>query len=207
VDPADDIVSFLCRQEIDGRPLSDEVVLSIVKLIVAGGMDTTTSLTSQTLVYLSEHHELRHRLMEHPELLVPGTDEFLRVFAPSQSMGRTVRQPTELGGCAMQPGDRVLIPWVAANFDPARFEHPDDIILDRPRNHHLSFGLGFHRCVGAYLAKAMFQEMMRQVLARLPDYRVETDRLVPYASHGNQTGWDSVPAVFTPGPRLATTAA
>jgi cytochrome P450 len=206
-EPGDDMISYLCHQNIDGQPLSDEVVLSIVKLVVAGGMDTTTSLTGQTLVYLSEHHDLRDRLIANPDLLVPGTDEFLRVFAPSQSMGRTVRQPTEVGGCPMTPGERVLIPWVAGNFDGERFENPEQIILDRPRNHHLSFGLGFHRCVGAHLAKAMFQEMMRQVLSRLPDYRVLADRLVPYASHGNQTGWDSVPAVFTPGPRLATTAA
>ncbi len=207
-DPGDDVISYLCHQEIDGKPLEEEVVVSIVKLIVAGGMDTTTSLTGQTLVYLFEHPELRRRLTEDPGLIVPGTDEFLRVFAPSQSMGRTVLRETEIAGCVMEPGERVLVPWVSANFDDSVFDEPQEILVERPKkNRHMSFGLGFHRCVGAHLAKAMFQEMMRQVLLRLPDYKVLMDELVPYSSHGNQTGWDSAPAVFTPGRRVGTTAA
>lgn len=201
--PTDDIISFLCRQEIDGVPLSDEVVLSIAKLLIGGGMDTTTSLTGQTLVHLSERPEQRRRLIDEPDLLETATEEFLRVFAPSQSMARTVRQPAEMRGCPMHDGDRVLLPWVAANFDETVFENPDEVVLDRARNRHLSFGLGFHRCVGVHLARAMFQEMLRQVLERLADYRVLTEGLVPYASHGNQTGWDVVPAVFTPGIRSA----
>ena len=201
--PADDVLSFLCRQEVDGDLLSDAVIQSIAKLIVGGGMDTTTSLTGQTLVYLAAHPEVRQALIDDPDLLVPATDEFLRVFAPSQSMARTVTQPVEVAGCPMAAGERVLVPWVAANFDETVFERPDEIVLDRPKNRHLSFGLGFHRCVGAHLAKAMFQTMMRQVLTRLPDYRVQTEGIVTYADHGNQTGLDAVPAVFAPGPRLA----
>jgi cytochrome P450 len=206
-DPGEDVLSFLVHQEVEGGRLSDEVVQSIAKLIVGGGMDTTTSLTGQTLVYLSAHPEVRRRLLDEPELLVPATDEFLRVFAPSQSMGRTVTGPVEVGGCPMAAGERVLVPWVAANFDESVFERPEEVVLDRPRNRHLSFGIGFHRCVGAHLAKAMFRAMMRQVLDRLPDYRVLEDRVVRYADRGNQTGLDSAPAVFTPGRRLAGTAA
>ncbi|MGH9089215.1 MAG: cytochrome P450, partial [Acidimicrobiales bacterium] len=94
-----------------------------------------------------------------------------------------------------------------ANFDEEVFDLPDEVILDRPKNRHLSFGIGFHRCVGAHLAKAMFQSMMRQVLDRMPDYRVLTGEVVRYGDHGNQTGLDSVPAVFTPGARLGVAAA
>jgi cytochrome P450 len=199
VEPSNDIISYLCAQTIDGAPLNDDVVLSIAKLIVGGGMDTTTSLTGQTLVWLSANPDERQRLIDDPALLLSATEEFLRVFAPSQSMARTVTEAVEIDGCVMQAGDRVLVPWVAADFDETMFENPDDVVLDRTRNRHLAFGLGYHRCVGSHLAKAMFQEMMTQAFERFPDYRVLTDGLVPYASHGNQTGWDVVPAVFTPG--------
>lgn len=53
------------------------------------------------------------------------------------------------------------------------------------------------------MARAMFHEMMMQVLTRLPDYRVIEDGLVLYPTQGNQTGWDAIPAVFTAGPRMA----
>ncbi|MBO0729664.1 MAG: cytochrome P450 [Acidimicrobiaceae bacterium] len=201
-EPGDDVVSFLCAQEVEGRPLTDAEIVSMVKLLVSGGMDTTTSLTGQTLVYLDAHPDMRARLRDDPSLLVGATEEFLRVFAPSQSMGRTAMADVEVQGCLIHKGERVLLPWVAANFDETVFTDPDDVVLDRPRNRHMSFGMGVHRCVGAHLARAMFQEMMRQVLSRLPDYRVDRDRAVAYASHGNQSGWDSVPAVFTPGARV-----
>jgi ferredoxin-NADP reductase len=116
-------------------------------------------------------------------------------------MARTLTRDAEVGGCPMHAGDRVLIPWVAANHDPAVFPSPEQIRLDRDASRHLSFGIGTHRCAGAHLARAMFREMMLQVLTRLPDYRILEDGLVSYPTRGNQTGWDAIPAVFTPGSR------
>ncbi len=202
VRPGADVLSFLCTQLVDGEPLTDEVIASIAKLIVGGGMDTTTSLTGQTLRFLSAYPDVRRRLVEQPDLLVPATEEFLRVFAPSQSMGRTVVKDATLHGCPVAPGERVLLPWVSANFDESVFERPEEVVLDRPKNRHLSFGIGYHRCVGAHLAKAMFQTMTRQVLSRLPDYEVLEEKVVEYPDRGNQTGLDALPAVFTPGPRV-----
>jgi cytochrome P450/ferredoxin-NADP reductase len=202
-DPRDDAVSVLVHAEHpDGRPFTEQELVSVMYLLVAGGVDTTTSLTGSTLVWLSEHPEERQRLIDDPDLLDVAVEEFLRVFAPSQSMARTLLADAEVGGVPMRAGQRVLIPWVAANHDPAVFPDPETVVLDRNPQRHLSFGIGTHRCAGAHLARAMFGEMMRQVLTRLPDYRVLSESLVPYPTRGNQTGWDAIPALFTPGPRL-----
>jgi ferredoxin-NADP reductase len=171
----------------------------VIGLLIAGGVDTTTSLTGSVLVHLSRHPADRQRLIESPDLLDTATEEFLRAFAPSQSMARTAAAGAEIGGCPVHAGERVLIPWVAANHDPAVFADPAEIRLDRDATRHLSFGIGTHRCAGAHLARAMFREMITQVLTRLPDYRVIEDGLVAYPTRGNQTGWDAIPAVFTPG--------
>lgn len=42
----------------------------------------------------------------------------------------------------------------SANRDPAEFDRPDEVVLDRrlPRS-HLAFGRGIHHCVGAPLAR------------------------------------------------------
>jgi cytochrome P450/ferredoxin-NADP reductase len=202
VEPRDDALSFLVQQtHPEGRPFTDDELTKVVYLLVAGGVDTTTSLTGSTLVWLSQNPAERQKLIENPDLLEVATDEFLRVFAPSQSMARTLLRDAEVGGCPMKAGDRVLIPWVAANHDPDVFPDPEAVRLDRNPKRHLSFGTGVHRCAGAHLARAMFGEMMHQVLTRLPDYRVLPDGLVTYPTRGNQAGWDAIPALFTPGPR------
>lgn len=202
-EPSDDIASYLVAGRIGDRPITDEELQSMIFLVILGGVDTTTSLTGQALVYLAQHPEARASLAADPGLRETATEEFLRVFAPSQSMARTVMADTELGGCQLRRGDRILLPWVAANFDPDAFPGPDEVQLDRMPNRHTSFGVGVHRCAGSHLARAMFSEMLDQVLRRLPDYSIDESALVAYPSRGNQTGWDSVPASFTPGERSA----
>ena len=203
--PRDDAVSaLLATTHPEGRPFTDDELVSVVFLLIAGGVDTTTSLTGSTLVWLSAHPQERQRLIDEPDLLENATEEFLRAFAPSQSMARTVVRDAEIGGCPMAHGDRVLIPWVAANHDPEVFDDPETVRLDRDARRHLSFGIGAHRCAGAHLARAMFGEMMRQVLTRIPDFHIDAARAVPYPTRGNQTGWDSLPATFTPSPRWGT---
>lgn len=203
-EPAEDAVSALATARDDaGEPFAEDDLVSVIGLLIAGGVDTTTSLTGSVLVHLSRNPDQRRRLIESPDLLERATEEFLRAFAPSQSMARTARADTEVGGCPVSAGERVLIPWVAANHDPAVFPEPAEVRLDRDASRHLSFGIGSHRCAGAHLARAMFREMITQVLTRLPDFRVLEDGLAGYPTSGNQKGWDAIPAVFTPGPRGA----
>ena len=204
--PRDDAVSLLvAARRPDGKPFGEDELVSVIGLLIAGGVDTTTSLTGSTLVYLARHPAERTRLVQHPELLTSATEEFLRAFAPSQSMARTATTETEIGGCPVQPGERVLVAWVAANHDPEVFEDPEQIRLDRDARRHLSFGIGSHRCVGAHLARAMFTEMVGQVLTRLGDYTIEQDGLEEYPAKGNQAGWDAIPVRFARGPRTAVT--
>lgn len=97
-------------------------------------------------------------------------------------------------------GDPLLVSWLAANHDPAQFDRPDEVVLDRADNRHLAFGLGPHRCIGSHLARAMFQVMLREVLTRIPDYQVDFDRVVQYLGNPAMTGLLTLPATFTPGP-------
>jgi cytochrome P450 len=201
-EPRDDAISWFLTQEIDGRPVDDDTIVSLGLVLVGGGVDTTTSLTSSALVHLDRDRDLRKRLIEEPGLLDVATEEFLRMYPPLASIARTARQDVELHGCAIRAGDRVLVSRHGANFDPHAFDDPQEFIPDRFPNRHVSFGLGPHRCSGSHLARLMFQEMMRQILTRMPDYELDEDRVAPYPDRGMVQGWASMPARFTPGPRI-----
>jgi cytochrome P450 len=202
-EPADDMISWLMTQEVNGEPVDDRTIVALGLVLVGGGVDTTTSLASSALVHLNRDRELRKRLIKEPDLVEPATEEFLRVYPPLASIARTAREDIELRGCAIRSGERVLISRHAANYDEEAFERPEEFIVDRFPNRHVSFGLGPHRCSGSHLARLMFQEMMRQILNRMPDYEIDEDRIEPYPDRGMVQGWASLPARFTPGPRGA----
>ena len=123
-EPRDDVISVLLEAEVDGQPITDDAVYSIVELLISGGVGTTASLVSQTLVHLYEHPDQRARLAEHPELLDRAVEEFLRVFSPTQALARTVTHDVDFHGCPMKEGDRVLLAWSSANRDPGQFDRP-----------------------------------------------------------------------------------
>ena len=96
----------------------------------------------------------------------------------------------------------MLISWFAANHDEREFERADQVKLDRAPNRHVAFGLGPHRCIGAPLARMMFEVMVKAVLERMPDYEVDLDGVHQYAGNPSMTGLGKLPVTFTPGCRL-----
>jgi cytochrome P450 len=197
-----EVISDLCQATIDGEPLSDEQVIDVVFTFLGGGFDTTTSLTANTLYWLGRRPEVSQQLIDNPQIMDSATEEFLRHFAPILALARTAKEETVIGGQAIKPGERLLLSWAAANHDPTQFERPDDVVLDRFPNRHMTFGMGAHRCVGANLARAEFQAMISHTLRRLPDFKIDYDRVEPYPDVGLSHGYIKMPATFTPGPKV-----
>ena len=198
----DDLLSYLIDAEIDGEALTDELIVAIAMQVLGGGVDTTTALVSNTLMYLDDDRATRQRLIDSPALFVSAREEFLRAFTPVHALARTVTKEVELGGQQLSPGDRVLISFGSANRDETEFDEPDDVELGRFPNRHLGFGIGIHRCLGSNLARATFQSMIEQVLERMPDYAITRDQAQRYPSIAVINGWVQMPATFSPGKRI-----
>jgi cytochrome P450 len=203
-DPRDDLTSFLVRFEFDEKRLDDAQLLDILWNLIGGGVDTTTSQTALSLWHLGTNPALRQRLIDDPSLYGTATDEFLRYFSVNQQLSRTVTRDVVLGGQRLRRNDRVIISWLAANHDEHEFERPDEVVLDRAPNRHLAFGLGPHRCIGSHLARVMFEVMVKAVLDRIPDYRVDVDGVYEYLGNPSMTGLGKLPVTFTPGVSLGT---
>lgn len=197
----DDLFGAILNGHVDGVPLDDGQVNMYTLMMMLGGMDTTGGLTGNTLMCLIERPELRQALIAKPDLLEQGTEEFLRHSTPTLGLGRNIKRNTEFHGQQIQSGEQAMLMWAAANRDPSMFEDPDVIDLHRPNSkRHMAFGVGMHRCLGSHLARMMFQEMMHQILARLPDFQLDGEP-VRFADAGEVYAIRHLPIKFTPGRR------
>ena len=75
-----------------------------------------------------------------------------------------------LGGCPLKVDDWVLLPFPAANVDPAAFERADEVLIDRLENRHAAFGLGIHRCLGSNLARLEVRVAVQEFVNRFPTF-------------------------------------
>lgn len=200
----DDVTSLVLTLERSSGPLTDEQVVGVMFNLVAGGVDTTTSLASWALHHLGTHPDDRQRLIDAPELMPLAIEEFLRYFCPSESLTRTVSRDVDLGGRRLRKGDRLWLSWISANRDATAFDRPDAVVIDREpdANKHLAFGLGGHRCIGMHLARVETEVMLSAVLRRIPDYEIDPVGFAPYPPSMLMNGVVRMPVTFTPGPRV-----
>ncbi|WP_063793461.1 cytochrome P450 [Streptomyces hirsutus] len=197
------VCTALLEAEVDGRPIDDDLIAELVFMLLTGGVDTTTAQLSNVIGHLDAHPELRRRLIEDPDAVPGATDELLRLYSPGTGAARTVVAPTTLGGVALRPGDRLFLGIGSANRDETVFPDPETVDPDRANAHqHVAFGLGVHRCVGAYLARAELVEVVRALLRRMPDFAVDREALVHRPTIPLVNGWTVMPIRFTPGARV-----
>jgi len=141
-----------------------EGIIILHTLLSAGG-ESTTSLLGNSVRMLAQDPELQENLRQHPELIPDFIEEALRLEAPFRFMLRSVHKDTTLGGVDIPAGATALMFWSAGNRDPAEFEDPDKLVLERPRR-HLTFGRGIHFCVGAPLARLEARTVLTALLER-----------------------------------------
>jgi cytochrome P450 len=191
--PRHDLTSFLIETHTDdGRTDLLRVAGSIALLLIAG-IDTTWSAIGASLWHLAGHPDDRRRLVDDPALVIPATEELLRVYAPV-TMARLVTRDVDWHGCPMRADDWILLSFPAANRDPEAFDRPDEVVLDRPNNRHAAFGIGAHRCLGAHLARMELRVALSTWLSRIPDFSLDDPDAVRW-SGGQIRGPRSLPVM------------
>lgn len=168
----DDLLSVLLAAEVDGERLAPHDVDLFFLLLMNAGSETTRNLITGGTVALFDHPAQRERLAGDPGLLATAIEEMLRYVTPVTHFRRTVREPTELGGHELAPGDKVAIWYTSANRDAAQFPDPDRFDVGRQPNEHVAFGGGGpHFCLGAGLARLEARLLFEGLLERFPGLR------------------------------------
>ncbi len=172
--PRPGLISELIRAEEDGDKLDESELISMVLLLLVAGFETTTHLISDSVLMLERHPDQKAWLFADPAgRMERAVEELARYNSPVQSTKpKFVAQDTVFFGQQLKRGDICMALVAAANADPAEFDQPDQLKLDRFPNPHLVFSSGIHFCLGMQLARVEAQVALTRLYARYPNLAV-----------------------------------
>jgi pimeloyl-[acyl-carrier protein] synthase len=172
-EPTNGLVTQLATTMKDAIDMTLEEILGLCVFIFAAGHETSQSLIGSSALLLLQHQENIARLQENPALMPTAVEEFLRFESPIMLMSRVAREKIEIGGQDIPAGDTVTFCLAAANRDPLAFPNPNELLIDRTPNKHLSFGWAQRFCLGAHLARTEARWALTALLGRLATSRLE----------------------------------
>jgi cytochrome P450 len=175
--PADHLLGAVARAcDPDGVPLTRAEQLQMCAQFVVAGNETTAKTIAMAIRFLATTPGLADRVRGDRTAIRHLIEETLRLETPSQGMFRQAREDVVVAGQPIPAGDHLFLAYGSANRDASRFDHPDDLDLERPQAAvHLGFGAGEHFCLGAHLARLEAVVGLEQLLERLGDLSVDTD--------------------------------
>ncbi|SNU01318.1 Cytochrome P450 [Ruaniaceae bacterium KH17] len=198
----DDVTSRLMRDTVDGRPLEDAEIVSILRNWTAGDLGSLAASVGVIVHHLATDVALQSHLRG---LVAAGRtqdfedaiEEILRIDDPFVSNRRITTRDTEVRGESIAVGTRVILNWTAANRDPEVFEEPDSF---NPAEHaaaNLVFGIGPHVCPGRALTLMELRVIIWALLEGTTAIGMSHER-GPVRELAPGSGWARVPIVLDP---------
>ena len=169
--PADDVLSKLIAAEDEGDRLSTDELNEQVALLFIAGHETTVNLIGNGTRALLRNRAQLEILRDDPSLDANAVEELLRYDSPVQMSRRITLREIEIDDKTIDKGVFLMTCLGAANHDPAHFgDDADELDLRRANAiDHVSFGGGFHSCLGAHLARLEGQVAIGTMVRRFPD--------------------------------------
>ena len=164
----DDVTTALLRDELDGKPLSDEEIISILRNWTAGDLGSIAACIGVVVHRLAVDAGLQERWRSARPCsaeLEAGIDEILRIDDPFVSNRRIATADVEVGGRTIRMGERVVLNWTAANRDPDAIADPDAYRPAENAPHNLVYGIGAPACPGRGLATRELRGVVEELLA------------------------------------------
>ncbi|NRB53826.1 MAG: cytochrome P450 [Saprospiraceae bacterium] len=196
--PGEDLYSVLLRAEVEGKKLTREEVKGVMILTFAGGRDTVINAVTNSIAYFADHPESLVRLREEPEIMGKAVEELIRYFAPLTHMGRVATEDTEVCEHAVQADSRISLCWASANRDASVFEKPNEVVLDRKLNPHLSFGFGHHKCLGATHTRQIMKILLHSLTEKVKSIQIEdrSENIEEWGQFNRKVGYHSIHVSF-----------
>jgi cytochrome P450 len=178
--PGEDLISRLIQAEVDGQRLEDEEIIGFAGTLLLAGHVTTTATVGNAVISFHQHPGACAEVRADRSLLPTAIEEVLRYCTPFSAIARRTTTEARIGDVAIPAGE-LIRPWIAsANRDERVFADPYRFNIHRTPNPHLTFGHGFHFCLGAPLARLEARIALEIMLDRYREIAVASDAPVEY---------------------------
>ena len=170
--PTDDLTSVLVHAEIDGETLEEHEIVMGFFLLMAAGNDSTKATYTSGMRALLENPEQMKMLADDPSLIPGAVEECLRMYPAFAHFRRTATKDTEVAGCPVKEGEKVVMWYVSSNRDEDVYEDPDRFDVHRNPEHQAFGAGGRHFCLGAALARLELKILFEETLERFPEMKL-----------------------------------
>jgi cytochrome P450 len=161
---------------VDGRPLADADIVSILRNWTAGDLGSMAAALGVVVHFLATRPDVQDALRAGREDVAAAIDEMLRIDDPFLVNRRVTTVATRVAGHVLEPGTRIYLNWTSANRDESVFGDPDAY---HPRAHapyNLVYGTGRHVCPGRPLATLELVVAVETLLAMWGRVELAADR-------------------------------
>ncbi len=193
--PGDGLVGQIIREH--GDEINDFDLGGLADGVFTGGLETSASMLALGTAVLLNHPEEYAGLANGTADVEKVVDELLRYLAVVQvAFPRFAKHDHEIAGRRIGRGDVVMCHLAGTNRDRTLAADGRSLETFDPRrsvaSSSLAFGHGFHRCVGAELAKMELRIAYPALARRFPDLALETLDL-PFRQKSIVYGVDALP--------------
>jgi cytochrome P450 len=171
----DDIIGDLVAAEIDGEKLTDEAIISFLRLLLPAGLETTYRSSGNLLYLLLTHPDQLAAVQRDRDLIPAAIEEGIRFETPLVLVARNTTRDVQMHGQTIPAGAAITLCMGSANRDEKRWENPDVFDIHRPRRAHISFAGGIHSCLGMHLARVETKAMLNSLFDRVTDLQLTED--------------------------------
>lgn len=173
---AQNVTQQLCQEHIQGRPLTEAELVSILRNWTGGDLGSMALCVGVIVAYLVKNPHTAQTLSAATDNEVDAIiDEILRLDDPFVSNRRVTRCPVSLGNQQLPEGARVLLNWTSANRDESVFgDNTFSPVANAAQN--LVYGAGKHVCPGRLLATWQLRIATQALLANVTDIRLAPDQ-------------------------------
>lgn len=160
-----DITGELLTERVNNQPLSDEMLVSLIRNWTVGELGTITACVSIICHYLAQRPDIQALLRHNPQMRAAAVEEILRIEGPLHTNRRICTREVDIGGQTLPAGERITVLWTSANRDETVFgRDPGRFNLNRNPEDNLLYGKGIHACPGAPLARMELGMLLDELL-------------------------------------------